>query len=82
MCVLYCPLFSLLSAIALGKLLLHAIQSNDQRLQNITVKGDQIFNQADGIRTRSKTTKGSVDYLYLWSSGDIPLKILNVMNMF
>ena len=43
------------SAIALSKLLLHAIQSNDTRLQEITVQGDQIEPETNGIRTRSKT---------------------------
>ena len=43
------------SAIALSKLLLHTIQSNDTRLQEITVQGDQIAQEKDEIRTRSKT---------------------------
>ncbi|KAK6177118.1 hypothetical protein SNE40_015285 [Patella caerulea] len=42
------------SSIALCKLLLHTIQTNDRRLQEITVKGEQI--QRPGIRTRAKTS--------------------------
>ena len=44
---------------ALAKLLQHAIEHNDSRLQEIEVKGDQIFCPTDGIRTRSKAAKGS-----------------------
>ena len=43
------------SIIALSKLLQYGVQSNDQHLNNITVRGDQIF--SEGIRTRSKTAK-------------------------
>jgi hypothetical protein len=45
------------SSMALCKLLQHAIQSNDPRLQDIQVQGDPVYNTADGIRTRSKTSK-------------------------
>ena len=48
------------SAIALSKLLQHAIESNDPRLQNIQVKGEPIVNPNEGIRTRSKTAKGTL----------------------
>ncbi|KAI8511530.1 Importin 9 [Branchiostoma belcheri] len=41
------------SSVALSKLLSHGISTNDKRLQDVTVKGDQIFNH-EGIRTRSK----------------------------
>ena len=43
---------------ALCKLLQHAIESNDSRLQEFEVKGDQVFNETSGVRTRSKTTVG------------------------
>lgn len=46
------------SASALCKLLLHAIQHNDLRLQEIVVQGDQIIPQTNGIRTRSKAAEG------------------------
>ncbi|KAI5093529.1 importin-9, partial [Silurus meridionalis] len=45
------------SAIALCKLLQHGINSNDKRLQDIIVKGEEIFNPDEGIRTRSKAAK-------------------------
>lgn len=45
------------SAIALCKLLQHGINSNDKRLQDIVVKGEEIFNPDEGIRTRSKSAK-------------------------
>ncbi len=46
------------SSVALGKLLQHSIQNNDSRLQEIMVKGDQVHMNGDGIRTRSKASKG------------------------
>ena len=47
------------SCVALAKLLQHAIQQNDSRLQDIVVKGDQVQVNGDGgVRTRSKSTKG------------------------
>ena len=51
------------STIALCKLLQHAIEKNDQRFQNIEVKGDQIFNYNEGIRTRSKSVKSGCSLL-------------------
>uniref|UniRef100_A0AAR2J616 Importin N-terminal domain-containing protein n=1 Tax=Pygocentrus nattereri TaxID=42514 RepID=A0AAR2J616_PYGNA len=45
------------SAIALCKLLQHGLNTNDKRLQDIVVKGEEIFNQDEGIRTRSKSAK-------------------------
>ena len=51
------------SCVALAKLLQHAIQNNDSRLQEIQVKGDPIHCNGDsGIKTRSKSVKG--DQLY------------------
>ena len=46
------------STVALTKLLQYAIESNDTRLQDIQVKGDQIVNPSEGIRTRSKAALG------------------------
>ena len=43
---------------ALSKLLQHAVNTSDSRLQNIIVKGEQVFNQTEGIRTRSKAASG------------------------
>ncbi|XP_048878263.1 importin-9 [Brienomyrus brachyistius] len=45
------------STVALCKLLQHGINTNDKRLQDIVVKGEEIFNPAEGIRTRSKSAK-------------------------
>lgn len=44
------------STVALCKLLQYGINTNDKRLQDIIVKGDEIFSD-DGIRTRSKAAK-------------------------
>lgn len=46
------------SAIALAKLLQHAIETNDSRLQSIEVKGEPVYSQMDSIRTRSKSAQG------------------------
>lgn len=45
------------SSVALSKLLSHVIQTNDKRLQDIVVKGEQVFNPNDGIKTRSKSSR-------------------------
>ncbi|RXN38018.1 importin-9 isoform X1 [Labeo rohita] len=45
------------SAVALCKLLQHSLNTNDKRLQDIVVKGDEIFNPDEGICTRSKSAK-------------------------
>ncbi|XP_076807350.1 importin-9-like [Clavelina lepadiformis] len=43
------------SIVALTKLLQYGLTSNDERLQQINVRGEQIF--SEGIRTRSKAAK-------------------------
>ncbi|KAJ8258048.1 hypothetical protein GJAV_G00192610 [Gymnothorax javanicus] len=45
------------STVALCKLLQHGLNANDKRLQDIVVKGEEIFNTNEGIRTRSKSAK-------------------------
>ncbi|XP_054640223.1 importin-9 isoform X2 [Dunckerocampus dactyliophorus] len=45
------------STVALCKLLQHSLNTDDKRLQDIMVKGEEIYNPADGIRTRSKSAK-------------------------
>ncbi|KAM8976738.1 importin-9 [Pelodytes ibericus] len=45
------------SSAALCKILLYGITTDDKRLQDIKVKGDEIFNMEEGIRTRSKAAK-------------------------
>lgn len=47
----------LLSSVALCKLLQYGINTDDKRLQDIRVKGEEIFNMDEGIRTRSKSAK-------------------------
>ncbi|OCT91946.1 importin-9 [Xenopus laevis] len=45
------------SSVALCKILQYGITVDDKRLQDIKVKGDEIFNMEEGIRTRSKTSR-------------------------
>ncbi|XP_035237885.1 importin-9 [Anguilla anguilla] len=45
------------STVALCKLLQHGLNTNDKRLQDIVVKGEEIFSASEGIRTRSKSAK-------------------------
>lgn len=52
----YVPL-KIFSSVALCKLLQHGINTDDKRLQDIRVKGEEIFNMEEGIRTRSKAAK-------------------------
>ncbi|CAB1353367.1 unnamed protein product, partial [Coregonus sp. 'balchen'] len=47
------------STVALCKLLQHGLNTNDKRLQDIVVKGEEIFGPDEGIRTRSKSAKNS-----------------------
>lgn len=42
---------------ALCKLLQHGINANDKRLQDIRVKGEEIYGLDEGVRTRSKAAK-------------------------
>ncbi|XP_071190969.1 importin-9-like isoform X1 [Salvelinus alpinus] len=45
------------STVALCKLLQHGLNTNDKRLQDIVVKGEEVFGPDEGIRTRSKSAK-------------------------
>ncbi|XP_027134595.1 importin-9 [Larimichthys crocea] len=45
------------STVALCKLLQHGLNTDDKRLQDIVVKGEEIYSPDDGIRTRSKSAK-------------------------
>ncbi|CAI5686760.1 unnamed protein product [Oreochromis niloticus] len=47
------------STVALCKLLQHSLNTDDKRLQDIVVKGEEIYSPDDGIRTRSKSAKNS-----------------------
>ncbi|XP_064607438.1 importin-9-like [Liolophura sinensis] len=62
------------SAVALTKLLQHAISKNDMRLQNITVQGDQV-NQSNGIRTRSKAAQAPEE----WTTIPVLVKIYKLL---
>lgn len=42
---------------ALCKLLQHGINTDDKRLQDIRVKGEEIYGLDEGVRTRSKSAK-------------------------
>lgn len=52
-----CFVFSLFSTVALCKLLQHGLNTDDKRLQDIVVKGEEIYSPDEGIRTRSKSAK-------------------------
>ncbi|XP_068171166.1 importin-9 isoform X2 [Antennarius striatus] len=45
------------STVALCKLLQHGLNTDDKRLQDIMVKGEELYGPEDGIRTRSKSAK-------------------------
>lgn len=53
------------STVALCKLLQHGLNTDDKRLQDIMVKGEEIYNPDDGIRTRSKSAKSKPPKLRL-----------------
>lgn len=48
--------------LALCKLLEHGIKTNDSRIQEVMVKGDQIIDPVQGIKTRSKTQKSPFQF--------------------
>jgi len=50
------------SLMALAKLLQYGVNNNDDRLNEITVKGDEVFNDAAGPRTRSTRASRPVQY--------------------
>ncbi|KAL3853056.1 hypothetical protein ACJMK2_016638 [Sinanodonta woodiana] len=63
------------TSVALSKLLLYAVSHNDTRLQEITVKGDQIIPQTNGIKTRSKSAQ-SPDQ---WTTLPVVVKIYKLL---
>ncbi|XP_038605086.1 importin-9 isoform X1 [Tachyglossus aculeatus] len=63
------------SSIALCKLLQHGINADDKRLQDIRVKGEEIFNMDEGIRTRSKSAKNPER----WTNIPLLVKILKLI---
>uniref|UniRef100_A0A670IHJ4 Importin 9 n=1 Tax=Podarcis muralis TaxID=64176 RepID=A0A670IHJ4_PODMU len=63
------------SSVALCKLLQHGINTDDKRLQDIRVKGEEIFNMEEGIRTRSKAAKNPER----WTNIPLLVKILKLI---
>uniref|UniRef100_A0AAY4EW79 Importin N-terminal domain-containing protein n=1 Tax=Denticeps clupeoides TaxID=299321 RepID=A0AAY4EW79_9TELE len=63
------------STVALCKLLQHGLNTNDKRLQDIVVKGDEIINPDEGIRTRSKAAKNPER----WTSVPLLVKIFKLI---
>lgn len=59
---------SKVSSVALCKLMQHAIENNDSRLQSIIVTGEQIVSASDGVRTRSKAASSGIHSLTFISS--------------
>uniref|UniRef100_A0A8C6Y9C8 Importin 9 n=1 Tax=Naja naja TaxID=35670 RepID=A0A8C6Y9C8_NAJNA len=63
------------SSVALCKLLQYGINTDDKRLQDIRVKGEEIFNMEEGIRTRSKAAKNPER----WTNIPLLVKILKLI---
>lgn len=64
-----------ISILALGKLLQHAINTNDLRLQDITVQGELVVKPTPGIRTRAKA-KSTPDE---WTTIPVLVKIYKLL---
>lgn len=60
---------------ALCKLLQHGINADDKRLQDIRVKGEEIYSMDEGIRTRSKSAKNPER----WTNIPLLVKILKLI---
>ncbi|XP_070557729.1 LOW QUALITY PROTEIN: importin-9-like [Ptychodera flava] len=63
------------STMALVKLLEHIITTSDKRFEGIIVKGDQIFNLAEGIRTRSRAAQMPEE----WTMIPVHVKIFKLL---
>uniref|UniRef100_A0A4X1SFV8 Importin 9 n=1 Tax=Sus scrofa TaxID=9823 RepID=A0A4X1SFV8_PIG len=63
------------SSVALCKLLQHGINANDKRLQDIRVKGEEIYGLDEGVRTRSKAAKNPER----WTNIPLLVKILKLI---
>ncbi|MEE6493116.1 hypothetical protein FKM82_016744 [Ascaphus truei] len=63
------------SSVALCKILQFGITADDKRLQDIKVKGEEIFNMEEGIRTRSKTARNPER----WTSIPLLVKIYKLI---
>ncbi|XP_077981531.1 importin-9-like [Glandiceps talaboti] len=66
---------SKVSTTALVKLLEHIITTNDKRFEGIVVKGDQIFNPGEGIRTRSRAAQMPEQ----WTTIPVAVKIFKLL---
>ncbi|XP_015915649.1 importin-9 [Parasteatoda tepidariorum] len=79
----WCQCFSLffgayekkVSAVSLSLVLQHALKNNDQRILNIQVKGDQIHDSSEGVKTRAKTRQTPEQ----WTTIPLPVKILKLL---
>ncbi|KAG7472163.1 hypothetical protein MATL_G00105990 [Megalops atlanticus] len=63
------------STVALCKLLQHGLNADDRRLQDIIVKGEEIFSPNEGIRTRSKSAKNP----QRWTNVPLLVKIFKLI---
>ncbi|XP_057582351.1 importin-9 isoform X1 [Hippopotamus amphibius kiboko] len=63
------------SSVALCKLLQHGINADDRRLQDIRVKGEEIYGLDEGVRTRSKSAKNPER----WTNIPLLVKILKLI---
>ncbi|ESO88896.1 hypothetical protein LOTGIDRAFT_219052 [Lottia gigantea] len=63
-----------ISVVALCKLLLHTIQNNDIRLQEITVPGE-LIQRTDGVKTRSKSSSDPDE----WTEIPVLVKIYKLL---
>ena len=63
------------SSVALCKLLQHGINADDKQLQDIRVKGEEIYGLDEGTRTRSKSAKNPER----WTNIPLLVKILKLI---
>nr|KAF6395287.1 importin 9 [Rousettus aegyptiacus] len=63
------------SSVALCKLLQHGINTDDRRLQDIRVKGEELYSMDEGVRTRSKSAKNPER----WTNIPLLVKILKLI---
>ncbi|XP_023390542.1 importin-9 [Pteropus vampyrus] len=63
------------SSVALCKLLQHGINTDDRRLQDIRVKGEELYSVDEGVRTRSKSAKNPER----WTNIPLLVKILKLI---
>lgn len=66
----------------MAKILEHAISTDDQRFQNIFVKGDRIINPVEGIRTRSKVKNGKILKKLILNLKNLKLKFYRTRTLY